>query len=343
VPTEALLFVLLLVTAIVIVRLRDLFAAAMLTGIFSLLSAGLFTLMDAVDVAFTEAAVGAGVSTIVMLSALSLTGSRENQQPVRLLPIVVVLVMGATLFYGSLDMPRYGDPGAPVHGHVAPEYSEGSRALHIPNVVTTVLGSYRGYDTFGETTVVFVAAIGVLLLLWRRRRTAPGADFDATGVSADAFEAFPGSRVVREGRSPMRMREKIILRVAGKGLIPFFFLFALYVQFHGDFGPGGGFQAGVIASAGLVLYGLIFGLDAVKKVVPRWVVEVGTAVGVLIWAGVGVWSMLEGGNFLAYGQLFGDFAHGQHYGIMLIEAGVLCTVSCGMTLIYYVMAGRADS
>ena len=141
-------------------------------------------------------------------------------------------------------------------------------------------------------------------------------------------------------RPPMRMREMIILRVAGKALIPFFFLFALYVQFHGDFGPGGGFQAGVIASAGLVLYGLIFGLDSVKKVVPRSVVEVGVAVGVLIWGGVGVWTMLSGGKFLEYGKLFGHFEHGQHYGIMLIESGVLCTVSCGMTLIYYVIAGR---
>ncbi len=167
------LFGLLLATAVVIARLTDLFAAAMLTGIFSLLSAGLFTLMDAVDVAFTEAAVGAGVSTILMLGTLSMTSRKEDQQPVRLLPFVVVLVTGAVLVAGTLDMPAYGDPDAPVHQHRLYEGFIESTARdfdHIPNVVTVILASFRGYDTFGETTVVFAAAVGVFLLMGGRRR-----------------------------------------------------------------------------------------------------------------------------------------------------------------------------
>jgi multicomponent Na+:H+ antiporter subunit B len=165
-PIEAILFVFLLATGVVIARLQDLFAASMLTGIFSLLSAGLFTLMDAVDVAFTEAAVGAGISTVLLLGALSLSARKENQRPKRVMPFVVVAVTGAALIFSTLDMPHYGDPAAPIHHHVAPDYIEGTRTdFGLPNIVTAVLASYRGLDTLGETAVVFTTAVGVLMLL----------------------------------------------------------------------------------------------------------------------------------------------------------------------------------
>jgi multicomponent Na+:H+ antiporter subunit B len=165
-PIEAILFVFLMATAVVIARLQDLFAASMLTGIFSLLSAGLFTLMDAVDVAFTEAAVGAGISTVLLLGALSLSARKEYQRPRRVMPFVVVAVTGAALIFSTLDMPHYGDPAAPIHHHVAPDYIEGTRTdFGLPNIVTAVLASYRGLDTLGETAVVFTAAVGVLMLL----------------------------------------------------------------------------------------------------------------------------------------------------------------------------------
>lgn len=139
----------------------------------------------------------------------------------------------------------------------------------------------------------------------------------------------------------MRMRDKIILRVVGKALIPFFFLFALYVQFHGDFGPGGGFQAGVIFAAGIVLYGLIYGVESAMQVFPKRVAEVGAALGVLIWGAVGVTTMIKGGRYLEYGTLApGHFVHGQHYGILAVELGVLFTVTCGLTLIFYLFARR---
>lgn len=178
IPIEPLLFVLLLAMAVVIARMRDLLGAAMLFSIFSLLSAGLFTLMDAVDVAFTEAAVGAGVSTVLMLGTLALTANEEDQQPFRITPLIVVGLTGAILLYGTVDMPHYGDPDAVIHHHVAPEYITGTHEnVHIPNVVTAVLGSYRGFDTYGEVNVVFAAGIGVLLLLsGRRRRPTPEAE-----------------------------------------------------------------------------------------------------------------------------------------------------------------------
>jgi multicomponent Na+:H+ antiporter subunit B len=164
---EFVLFAFLIATALAVVVVRDLFSAAMLFGIFSLLSAGMMLMMDAVDVSFTEAAVGAGVSTVLILSALSLTDasekrSTENQWTAKL----VVMATGALLIFGTFDMPYYGDPDAPIHNHVAPEYVEGSRTdLEIPNIVTSVLASYRGFDTFGETTVVLTALVGAMLLL----------------------------------------------------------------------------------------------------------------------------------------------------------------------------------
>lgn len=162
-----------MLTAWGILRLRDLFAAAMLSSLFSLLSAGLFMVMDAVDVAFTEAAVGAGISTLLMLATLAITKrvEKRRRRQIRPLPLLLVLFTGGMLIYGTLDMPHYGDPEAPVHTYLAPRYLQLS-PLEVgpPNIVTSVLASYRGYDTFGETTVVFAAAVGVLLLLGGRRR-----------------------------------------------------------------------------------------------------------------------------------------------------------------------------
>ena len=161
----------LVVITIVIIRARDLFTAVMLSGIFSLLCAGLFTVMDAVDVAFTEAAVGAGISTILMLAALSMTKTTEKEHPTNWGALVVALLAGALLVYGTTDMPPYGDPGAPVHNHIAKRFIETSLTeIDVPNMVTSVLASYRGFDTLGETTVVLTACIGVLLLLGGRKR-----------------------------------------------------------------------------------------------------------------------------------------------------------------------------
>ena len=158
-------------TVVAIVRLRDLFAVVMLGGIFSLLAATVFVVLDAVDVAFTEAAVGAGISTVLFLGTLALT-SRMEKAPrhSRAIPLFVVTVTGAALIYGTLGMPRFGDPAAAVHTHVAPRYlAESEAEIGVPNVVTAILASYRGYDTLGELVVIFSAGVGVLLLLGRVR------------------------------------------------------------------------------------------------------------------------------------------------------------------------------
>ena len=136
------------------------------------------------------------------------------------------------------------------------------------------------------------------------------------------------------------MRHHLILHVIAKLMIPLILLFALYVQFHGDFGPGGGFQAGVIFGAGIILYGLIFGLEDTRKVMPPWLIGILMAAGVLLYAGVGVASLLLGGNYLDYNMLSDDPVHGQHLGIMLIEFGVGTTVASVMVAIFFAFAGR---
>jgi len=136
------------------------------------------------------------------------------------------------------------------------------------------------------------------------------------------------------------MRRDVILRVVAKMLIPFALMFALYVQFHGDFGPGGGFQAGVIVAAAVIFYGVVYGLPAARRAVPDRVVEVMVAAGVLVYGGVGVAGLLLGGNYLDYFVLSHDPVHGQHRGIFWVEAGVAVTVSGVMLKIFYLFAGR---
>ena len=163
--------------ALAILRLRNLLAVVMLSGIYSLLSAGLFVTLDAVDVAFTEAAVGGGIATMLMLATLALTTVEEKRPAgrLRIAPLLVVLATGALLIYGTLDMPSYGDPQAPIHHHVAPRYiADAQNETGVPNMVTAVLASYRGYDTMGELAVIFTAGIGVMLLLGRPRKRREG-------------------------------------------------------------------------------------------------------------------------------------------------------------------------
>lgn len=157
-----------------IIWLRDLLAAVILLGAFSLVAALVFVVMDAVDVAFTEAAVGAGISTILLLGALTFTVRKQKpQEHNNYVALILVIATGALLIYGTLDLPHYGDIESPAYQH--PELAqhfihESGKEIDVPNIVTSVLASYRGYDTLGETVVVFTAAVAVLSLLGLRRR-----------------------------------------------------------------------------------------------------------------------------------------------------------------------------
>lgn len=153
---------------IAIISLRNLFAVVMLGGVYSLLSAAFFVNLDAVDVSFTEAAVGAGLSTVLMLSAMLLTAREAKKAPKakRFAPLAVVIATGAVLLYAVTGLPDFGDPSSPANSHVGFAYLEATaKDINIPNVVTAVLASFRGWDTLGEVVVVFTAGLGVFLIL----------------------------------------------------------------------------------------------------------------------------------------------------------------------------------
>ena len=198
VVVDVALLAFLAVTAFAVMKQRNLFAVAMLSGIYSLLCAALYTMLDAVDVAFTEAAVGAGISTVLVLGTLALVG-HEEKKPARprLLPLFVVLVTGGVMVYGTLDMPPFGEADNPAHQHVAPRYiHESGEETGVPNIVTSVLASYRGYDTMGETNVIFTAVVGVLLLMGgaaRRKRPWPTDDLGELGGIIVAEEGPEGA------------------------------------------------------------------------------------------------------------------------------------------------------
>jgi multicomponent Na+:H+ antiporter subunit B len=314
------LLTMLVITAIAIVRIRDLFAAVMLSGIFSLLLAANFFLLDAADVALTEAAVGAGISTVLFLSALAMTADKEKSPSSnRMIALIVVTTTMLALIYATFDKPAFGDPDAPIHQHIAPWYFETTRdAIDIPNVVTAVLASFRGYDTLGEVFVVFTAGIGVLFLL-----SAPsGKPRQTTDIHSDG------------------LRHYLIPRVVGRLLIPFILLFALYVQFHGDYGPGGGFQAGAIFAAAIILYSLLEGEKRALEAIPQsWLIAMISG-GAILYSVVGLVCMLLGGNFLDYSVLLDDPIAGQHLGILVIEAGVGITVTGVLLSIFHAFAAR---
>ncbi len=201
---DVFLLILVAATAVAVIQVRSLFSATILSGIYSLLMAVVWTNMHALDVAFTEAAVGAGISTILLLGALVLTGRfAKKESPIHVPGLLLCGLTGAMLIYGTLDMPKFGDPSAPIHNlrvpgmirqdigkhpSAAPRVQQAKHEAdpsghhhpqddyngHVPNTVTTLLAAYRGYDTMFETTVIFVAGLSLLLLLRRRREGEPG-------------------------------------------------------------------------------------------------------------------------------------------------------------------------
>lgn len=317
------LLTLLVITALAMVHTRNLFVAVMLSGIFSLLMAANFFLLDAADVALTEAAVGAGISTVLFLGALALTTDRERVEASnRIVALVVVATTTLLVVYATFDKPRFGDPNAPVHQHVAPWYIEHTpNLIDIPNIVTAVLGSFRAYDTLGEVFVVFTAGIGVLFML------AAGSAGSESGAAA--------IRQPNEG-----LRHYLIPREVGRLLIPLILLFGLYVQFHGEYGPGGGFQAGAIIAAAVILYALLEGEEQALRAIPRSML-IGLAIcGPLLYGLVGVAGIILGGNFLDYSVLSSNPIQGQQLGILIIEAGVGITVTGVLLSVFHAFAAR---
>lgn len=304
---------------------RDLLTAVALFSIYSLLCAALFTLLEAPDVAITEAAVGAGFATMLMLAAIAAVGRTERRR--RRPPFVaagVVLITAGCLIWGLAAAPPFGKADAAPHVHIAPFYLRDTpTSIGIPNVVTAVLASYRAFDTLGELAVIFTAGIGVLSLLGRRKPGAPG--------------PAPVKRQVRTSATVFVGPDHVVPRVVGKVLLPGILMYAMFIQFHGEIGPGGGFAAGVILATGIALYTLLFGVRRARQAVPARIIEATAAAGLLLFLCVGLLTVALGGSFLDYDML-GDAPAGQQLGILLVELGVGATVAAVMVAVFSAFA-----
>ncbi|HJN03265.1 MAG TPA: DUF4040 domain-containing protein [Nitrospinota bacterium] len=336
---DLMLLLFLVVCAIAAVSMKDLLSTTIILGVYSLIMTVVWTRLNAVDVAFTEASVGAGITTVLIIAALSRTKREEegqeygmwskllNPQDLKLTDkqspllwltsLFIVLITGAVLIYGTIDMPDFGDPDAPANIHLAKRFIEESyEETGVPNFVTAILASYRGYDTLGETTVIFTAGISLILLLRRK--------------------SYICDTTIKE----KEMKEHIVIRTISRILIPFVQLYALYVIAHGELSPGGGFQGGVIFGSSIILYVIAFGLEEGRKVrIFREMGDLLNSTGVLIYAGIGVLCLLAGGAYLEYDKLpLGSEKMASSLGIYGIEIGVGITVAAVMITIFFITA-----
>ena len=317
------------------IMVKDLLSAAIIFGAYSFLMCLLWTEMGAVDVAFTEASVGAGVSTILFIAAAYQTtrivkAGRRGRLRSKILGLSAALIMGLVLFAAESDFPGFADPNSPASLHVSPYYI--THTLHdtaVPNMVTSVLADYRGFDTMFETTVIFAAGLAVIAILRRTGKKDPAEP--------------PANYNVSEGY------QDTIIRFISRQLIPFMQLFALYVVAHGHHSPGGGFQGGVILGASFILLAITYDVKMVlSRMHEKWNILLGN-IGVLIYAGIGFLCLLLGANFLDYSILSKILpatgpVMARSHGMLGIEIGVAIAVMAIIITIYLNLAtdGKLD-
>jgi multicomponent Na+:H+ antiporter subunit B len=305
------LLVLLVVLAVAALRAADLLIAVILLGAYGFVMSLIWAVIGAGDVAFTEAVVGAGVSTVLLLAALLRTSRRRSppMRPLRWAAFGLTVATGAVLAALTAALPPFGDPAAPAAQHVSPRYLERTLAeTATSNAVTSVLADYRGYDTLLETTVILTAGLACWLLLAPRRR-------DVAVIESH------GSVVVQT-----------FVRI----LIPLVQIFAFYVLLFGHDGPGGGFQAGVMLGASYLLLALAFGREELARRVNEPVCLALAATGVIIYLGTGLMSMALGGHLLDYGVLrVGESVpRARYFGILFVETGVGLGVAATIVLVF---------
>jgi len=316
---------LIVLCAFATIMVKDLLSAAIIFGAYSFLMCLLWTEMGAVDVAFTEASVGAGVSTVLFFAAVFQTtrrvGIRKSGRMLsKAVALAATLLTGLLLLIAEADFPGFADTLTPASLHVSPYYI--TQTLHdtnVPNMVTSVLADYRGFDTMFETAVIFTAGLAVIAILRR--------------VTKDTPFAPPAPYIVSEGYPDT------IIRFIARQLVPFIQLFALYVVAHGHHSPGGGFQGGVILGASFILLAISYDFKIVLGIMnERWNVLLGS-LGVLLYAGIGFLCLLLGANFLDYSMLSKvlpatDTVMARSHGMLGIEIGVAIAVMAIVVSIY---------
>jgi multicomponent Na+:H+ antiporter subunit B len=283
----------------------------------------MYLIMDAPDVAITEAAIGACITTILLLKAIEYVkdnaSSTKTSIRTKIIGLIAITMVGAGLFYAFQDVLYYGEVDAPIHTEVSDYYIEESgEDIGIPAIAASVLASYRGYDTLGETTVILTAGLSVMLLLNIRKKNVINEESVYTTVT----------------------QQEIIYSVIAKILTPVILIYAIYIQIFGEQSPGGGFQAGAILASAFIMHALLFGYEVTLKLIPIKFLKIAACVGVLIYASVGLASLPLGGNYLDYSWLHIDPVKGEQLGIMLVELGVGITVFSVLMLIYVMFEKR---
>jgi multicomponent Na+:H+ antiporter subunit B len=322
---------LIVICAFAAVMVKDLLSAAIIFGAYSFLMCLLWTEMGAVDVAFTEASVGAGVSTVLFIAAVYQTtrkvkSRRSGRMLSKAVALMATLLTGLILIIAKIDFPEFASPFTPASLHVSPYYI--TQTLHdtnVPNMVTSVLADYRGFDTMFETAVIFTAGLAVIAILRSFKKE-------------DRCE-LPEPYVISEGYPDT------IIRFIARQLVPFIQLFALYVVAHGHHSPGGGFQGGVILGASFILLAISYDFKTVMGIMDeRKNILLGN-IGVVIYAGIGFLCLLLGANFLDYSVLSKvlpatDEVMARSHGMLGIEIGVAIAVMAIVISIYLNIVSR---
>jgi len=268
--------------------------------------------------------------------------------------LILVVILGSVLIYGSLEFPPWGDPASPASSHVSPYYIEKSvEDTSVPNLVTAVLADYRGYDTMFETIVIFTAGIACIFLLriFRKEETETRLyRHIPTGITLRIEKSgkFPEKSAAFERIDSVWVPHDLIVKTTCRLIVPFIQIFALYVIAHGHHSPGGGFQGGVILGAAMILYSVAFNLrSAIRRMSERLTVMLCT-LGVFIYAGTGALCMPLGLNYLDYSALASvlgvDPVTARSHGVLIVEIGVGIAVMAVMITLYYNLAsaGKHD-
>ena len=316
---------LLVICAFATIMVKDLLSAAVIFGAYSFLMCLLWTEMGAVDVAFTEASVRAGVSTVLFFAAIHQTSRKvrprkSGRMLAKIMGGMAALLTGLVLVIAEMDFPRFADQFSPASLHLSPYYI--TQTLHdtnVPNIVTSVLADYRGFDTMFETAVIFTAGLAVIAILRRYKR--------------DDRCDLPEPYVISAGYPDT------IMRFIARQLVPFIQLFALYVVAHGHHSPGGGFQGGVILGASFILLAICYDFKIITGLMSEKVNILLGNIGVLIYAGIGLLCLLLGANFLDYSILSKvlpatDKVMARSHGMLGIEIGVAIAVMAIVVSIY---------
>ncbi|MCP4722457.1 MAG: Na(+)/H(+) antiporter subunit B [Desulfobacteraceae bacterium] len=268
--------------------------------------------------------------------------------------LILLVLLGGLLFYGALDFPVWGDPASPASSHLSPYYIEHTMAdTSVPNIVTSVLADYRGFDTMFETIVIFTAGIACIFLLRIFKKSTPDSRMYRHIPTGITLRIEKGGKTPDESDHFERMDSvwvpyDLVIRTTCRIVIPFIQVFALYVIAHGHHSPGGGFQGGVILGASLILFAIGFNLRLAIRQMSERVTGLMCALGVLIYAGTGILCMAFKSNFLDYSALSvilrTDSVTARSHGILIVEIGVGIAVMAVMIVLYYNLAsaGKHD-